>query len=132
MLEQGINDSIRQAFIVYLAGDIRPFHEILQPNFIDIESSYRRQFHHMSMKDISLNELLAARKSLVQKISEELTLSERKFLLSMKQGKPEWDLLPFKNLEQLPSLQWKLINIRKMDKKKHAEMVNKLKQVLGL
>jgi len=130
--EQGISDTIRQAFVVYLAGDARPFHEMLEPNFLDIESTYQRQFHRMAMEEIGLNELLAARKSLVQKISEELTLNERRFLLSMKLGEPEWNLLPFQNLEQLPSLQWKLINVRKMDKKKHAKMVEKLKDVLEL
>ncbi|HCU05733.1 MAG TPA: hypothetical protein DIC51_05560 [Coxiellaceae bacterium] len=130
--EQGISDPIRQAFVVYLAGDARPFHEMLQPNFLDIESTYQRQFHHMTRNDIALDELLETRKRLVHKISEELMLNERKFLLSMKLGEPEWDLLPFKNLEQLPSLQWKLINIRKMDKKKHAKMVDKLKSALKL
>jgi predicted nucleotidyltransferase component of viral defense system len=130
--EQGITDKIRQAFVVYLAGDARPLHEMLSPNLLDIETTYRRQFHRMTMEEISLDKLLAARENLIQKISEELTLSERKFLLSIKLGEPQWDLLPFKNLEQLPSLQWKLINIRKMDKAKHRKMVDKLKDVLGL
>jgi len=130
--EQGITDKIRQAFVVYLAGDARPLHEMLQPNLLDIEAIYQRQFHRMTMEDITLNELLTARAKLIKKISEELTLNERKFLLSIKLGEPQWDLLPFKNLEQLPSLQWKLINIKKMDKNKHKKMVDKLKEVLGL
>lgn len=130
--EQGITKATRQAFVVYLAGDSRPLHEMLQPNLLDITTTYQRQFHRMTMEKISLKELLAARGTLIQKISEDLTLNERKFLLSMKLGEPQWSLLPFKNLEQLPSLQWKLINIKKMDKIKHQEMVDKLKDVLEL
>lgn len=42
------------------------------------------------------------------------------------------DLLSLKNLDQLPLLQWKLINIRKMDKAKRQKMVDKLKAVLEL
>ncbi|MGD9153148.1 MAG: nucleotidyl transferase AbiEii/AbiGii toxin family protein [Gammaproteobacteria bacterium] len=130
--EQGITDKIRQAFVVYLAGDARPIHEMLRPNLLDIETTYQRQFHRMTLQEISLDELLAARKKLIKKISEELTLNERKFLLSIKLGEPQWDLLSFKNLEQLPSLQWKLINIKKMDKIKHQKMFDKLKEVLEL
>ncbi|MCK4870367.1 MAG: nucleotidyl transferase AbiEii/AbiGii toxin family protein [Gammaproteobacteria bacterium] len=130
--EQGITDKIRQAFVVYLAGDARPLHEMLNPSLLDIETIYQRQFHRMTMEAITLDELLMARENLIQKISEDLTLNERKFLLSIKLGAPQWDLLPFKNLEQLPSLQWKLINIRKMNKIKHQKMVGKLKDVLEL
>ncbi len=130
--EQGITDKIRQALVVYLAGDARPLSEMLRPNLLDIEATYQRQFHRMTMEEITLDELLTAREKLIQKISEELTLNERKFLLSIKLGEPQWDLLPFKNLEQLPSLQWKLINIKKMDKNKHQKMVGKLKDILDL
>jgi hypothetical protein len=130
--EQGITKATRQAFVVYLAGDSRPLHEMLQPNLLDITTTYQQQFHRMTIEKISLKELLAARETLIQKISEDLTLNERKFLLSMKLGEPQWGLLPFKNLEQLPSLQWKLINIKKMDKIKHQKMANKLKAVLEL
>jgi len=58
--------------------------------------------------------------------------SERKFLLSIKQGKPEYNLMPFGNLDQLPALQWKVMNIRKIEPSKHKEMVRKLRDVLGM
>ena len=52
--------------------------------------------------------------------------------LDIKQGEPDWALMPFAHLKELPSLKWKLKNIRQMDPKKHNEMVDKLKKVLGL
>jgi len=35
-------------------------------------------------------------------------------------------------IEQLPAIQWKLINIRKMDTKKQKESLEKLQAALGL
>ena len=50
----------------------------------------------------------------------------------MKQGEPDYSLLPFQNIEQFPALQWKLINIKKMDAAKHSIMLNKLRAVLEI
>ena len=130
--DQGITEEIRQAFVVYLAGDARPIHELLNPNLLDIKTVFKREFHRMTVDDVKLEELLKIRDTLIQKIATDLTTNERRFLLSMKLGEPEWNLLPFKNLDKLPALQWKLINVRKMDKVKHQKMVDKLKAVLGL
>jgi len=115
-----------------LAGDARPMHELLNPNLLDIKTVFKREFHRMTVDDVKLEELLKVRDTLIQKIATDLTTNERKFLLSMKLGEPEWNLLPFKNLDKLPALQWKLINVRKMDKAKHERMIDKLKMVLGL
>jgi hypothetical protein len=38
----------------------------------------------------------------------------RDFLLSLVRAEPEWDLMPFCNLQHLPALQWKLLNLRKL------------------
>ena len=43
-----------------------------------------------------------------------------------------WDLMPVAGIDQLHAIQWKLINIRKMDKKKQKESLRKLQAALGL
>lgn len=50
--------------------------------------------------------------------------------MSIKMGEPKWDLLPFENLNQLPALQWKLINVKKMDGMKRKSAVKKLNDLL--
>jgi hypothetical protein len=50
----------------------------------------------------------------------------------MKQGAPRWDLLGIPGIDNLPALQWKLMNIGKMDKTKHAKMLDKLKTTLKI
>ena len=43
-----------------------------------------------------------------------LTASHRDFLLSLVRAEPAWELMPFKHMPQLPALQWKLLNLRKL------------------
>jgi hypothetical protein len=35
-------------------------------------------------------------------------------------------------IEKLPALQWKLANVRKIDRKKRGDLLRKLKRTLGL
>ncbi|GJM06016.1 MAG: hypothetical protein DHS20C09_20120 [marine bacterium B5-7] len=129
--QEGLTDAMRQAFVVYVACAPRPIHELLQPNMIDLENVYRNEFQGMTMEDVSLASLYQAREWLVETLHGSLTDAEKQFLLSLKKGKPDYSLLPFEQLERFPALQWKLINIRKMDSNKHREMLNKLEVALS-
>ena len=48
----------------------------------------------------------------------------------MKQGEPDWDVLEIPHLRDLPALQWKLQNIRRMDSDKRGKMLEKLRRIL--
>jgi hypothetical protein len=61
-----------------------------------------------------------------------LTKDERAFLLSLKTGEPQWDLLGISNVEQLPGVQWKLANIRKMPAAKRRMELQRLQRALDL
>jgi len=50
--------------------------------------------------------------------------------VSIKRGEPEWDCLGIEHLAQLPAIQWKLINVRKMDQAKHKAALDRLIKVL--
>ena len=52
--------------------------------------------------------------------------------IPMKRGEPEWDRLGIEHLAQLPAIQWKLINIRKMESLKHKTALNRLIKVLSM
>jgi len=81
---------------------------------------------------VSLDELLSVRNTFIKILNEALTDNERKFLLSLKLGKPEWDFLDVPKIDKFPAIKWKLQNIRKIDPAKHALLTDKLKRVLGL
>lgn len=132
MENEGITDEIRTAFVVYLASHDRPMSELLDPNRNDFRLLFDQEFAGMVAGDVEYDELVAVRDRLVESIHNTLTENEKRFLLSLKQGQPEWERLPVPGVDQLPGVQWKLINIRKMETKKRAEAIRKLQSVLGV
>ena len=127
---QGITDGIRQAFVIYLLCSPRPIHELLRPNLIVLNNIFENEFINMTEKPVSLAALLNVREELIKVINQRLSNSERDFILSVKKGVPDYSLMPFDHLEDLPALKWKLLNIRNMDKEKHQAMLKKLTVVL--
>lgn len=128
----GITADIRQAFVVYLAGHRRPMAELLAPTRKPIEDLYSHHFTGMTDRPVKLGELEAARARLFEWVQTALSENERRFLLSIKQGEPEWNLMPFENLKQWPAIQWKLHNVRQMSARAHNVALNRLRDVLDL
>ncbi len=133
LLDAGeISDNIRQAFVVYLAGHRRPMTEFLSPKRVPIEQLYTHHFAGMTAHAIGLDELEATREQLFAWVRTALSENERKFLLSVKQGKPDWGLMPFEHIQQLPAVQWKLHNVHRMSATAHKVALDRLRHVLGL
>jgi len=130
--DQGITPEIRRAFVIYLAGHNRPMNELLAPRLQDIEKQFESSFRGMPRSEVSLDELLKVQADLPHKIVKALDRDEKEFLLSIKRGKPEWELLGIEHLDRLPALQWKLINIREMDSAKHRAALKRLTEVLEM
>jgi predicted nucleotidyltransferase component of viral defense system len=129
--DTGITSAIRRAFIVYLAAHNRPMHELLDPNMQGIAGTYRDEFFGMAQNPPDIEELKAVQKRLPSMLLSSLDIDEKTFLLSMKSGEPDWNVLGFENLEQMPALQWKLLNIRKMDARKRHEQLSMLQELLA-
>jgi predicted nucleotidyltransferase component of viral defense system len=129
---EGITEDIRRAFVVYLASHDRPMHEVLSPVLHDMRAIFVNEFEGLTTEAVTYAELEIARAALLKEIHAGLSGSERRFLLSIKTGEPQWGLLPVAGIENLPGLQWKLANIRRMDKAKKRQQVEKLKEVLLL
>ncbi len=129
---EGLTAGIRRAFVVYLAGHSRPMHELLDPHHKDLRRVYDDQFIGMVEEDVPLEALYEARERLVSMLRLGLEENERRFLLSLKRGEPDWNALDIDHLEDLPALQWKLLNIRRMDEGKRSAALAKLEHVLQL
>jgi hypothetical protein len=131
---EGITPGIRRAFVVYLASHNRPVHEVLFPVLRDIGQDYERTFKGMTAAPVALPELLAAREQLIRQLHEGMDKNERKFLLSLVQNTPDWDLLGFAHLKKLPGLRWKLRNLSQLAKanpRKFAEQAKALTDLFG-
>lgn len=105
--------------------------ELLDPGFQSIETVFENELRGMTFVEVSLEELEATRSSLVKIIRENLTDAERNFILSIKKGEPQWELLGCEGIDLLPAVRWKLLNIAKMDKKKREAAIVKLEKSLG-
>lgn len=121
---EGITPGIRRAFVVYLASSNRPVHEVLFPPLRDIRHDFEHNFQGMTVEPVPLDALIEARERVVRQIQQGLDDDERRFLLSLVAGAPEWALLDIDQLEHLPGVRWKLHNLtqlQKTDAKKFAE-----------
>jgi len=127
---EGITENIRKAFIVYLISHNRPMNEVLNPGLQDISPAFENEFTGMTEGEISLDELVDVRSLLIEIIRNELTTDEKKFLLSFKNMNPQWELLGLSEIEDLPSVKWKLLNLRKMERKEHERAYRRLEQYL--
>jgi len=128
--KEGFSDKIRKAFIVYLISHPRPIFELLNPRFIDFKNTFNNEFMGMTVEEINLDELLETREKLVSLVNNELKPDEKHFLLSVKEGTPDWNLLGLNGIEQLPAVKWKLVNINKMSRNKHKTALSNLKKHL--
>lgn len=128
---EGITEAIRKSFIIHLVSHDRPMAELLNPNFVGLEKTFNADFEGMTILKVSREELEDTRDGLVKTIKEGLTDAERQFILSIKKGEPDWTLIGFEGVERLPAIQWKLLNIKKMDKGKHKQALKKLEACIG-
>jgi predicted nucleotidyltransferase component of viral defense system len=129
---EGITKDIRKGFLIYLASHKETMNQLLDPQLKDITIEFRDEFLEMPTQPVTLEELLETRKSLIKIIQKILTKDERKFLLTLKEGVPDWDLLGVPGAEKLPAIQWKLMNIRKMDPLHHKKSIERLKVLLKM
>ena len=130
--ERALNDDMRKAFIVYLISHDRPMVEILNPGFADIRPAFETEFRDMASEEVTCEDLEKIREKLVPMIARELTLQEKQFIVSVKEGMPRWELIGLEGVRNLPAVQWKLLNIGRMAPAKHRQALRKLRDYLAV
>ncbi len=128
---EAVDRKLIDAFLVYLISHNRPISELLAPNPKDITQTYEAEFAAMTASPPTLASLYQAQRDLLQRIHESLTENDRAFLISVKSGDPDWSKLNTPDAEQLPAVQWKLQNIRRMTIERREEALARLRTVLG-
>jgi len=129
---EGIDDKMRTALIVYLISHDHSPHTLLSPAARDIAHDYERNFLGMTEENITMETLLDARTTLINNIASNMSEDHKHFLVSFYRRKPEWSLLGLKGLDQLPAVRWRELNLDKAGKETRADMVRKLEEVLWL
>jgi predicted nucleotidyltransferase component of viral defense system len=131
LANEGIDDSLRKAFIVYLLSHDRPMSEVLAPTRKDISAEFLRGFEGMTEEQVSRDELIAAREALIAEIVGRMPDSHRRFLVSFERGEPDWALLDVPGAAELPAVKWRQLNLDKLPAKKRAELVEALERTLA-
>ncbi|NWO17993.1 MAG: nucleotidyl transferase AbiEii/AbiGii toxin family protein, partial [Corynebacterium sp.] len=131
LLDQGGRErSVFECVLVYLLGHPRPVNEVRTPRMKSLEAIYHNEFIGMAITDIPLSQLEDVRHRLLKQLGQLVTDDDVNFLLSFKQGEPDWSLFPIADVDQLPAVMWKLANIRKMRTEKHAHALEMLGEAL--
>ncbi len=131
---EGPTDDLYRTFLIYIACSARPPHELLSPNPIDLNQPFAREFEGMTKTFVGLDELLATREKLVADIQSRFDKNTGRFLLSLRDGTPDFDAIERPRAADLPAVRWKLINLERLNRenpKKHAEQRVELRDLLS-
>jgi predicted nucleotidyltransferase component of viral defense system len=131
--KEGFSDEIKEGFLVALISHMRPISDVISPNLIDQRQAFETQFSGMTNLPFSYDDYERTRVQLVGEIHSKLTADDRFFLMSFKQGNPDWSKLSIENAKLLPAVQWKLQNIEKLirdNPEKHKLLVKALEEKL--
>ncbi len=125
--KEGITETLKEAFIVYLISHNRRFIEILNPTPHNIEWIFKTDFDGMSTHRVSVVELTKARADLIVTINNLLNERDKQFLLDFKMGRPDWSFFSVSHIKDLPAVKWKLHNLNQIEKTERQLMVDNLK-----
>jgi hypothetical protein len=112
--ETGLTSAVADCFTCYLAGHNRPMHEVLFSRDHDLRMVFENEFQGMTRDPVSVEGLEDARTRLRKDLLGALTGAHRRFLLSILDCEPEWGLIHFAHLKDMPALRWKIQNLQKL------------------
>jgi len=131
LTNEGIDDTLRGAFIVYLLSHSRPMHELLLAKRKDITVEFSRGFAGMTEDPVTIEELVAAREALIKDIVGKMPATHRQFLISFERGEPDWTKLGLPAAGALPAVKWRQHNLDKLTAERRAVLVAILEEVLA-
>ena len=92
------------------------------------------QFSGMTDIQFTYEEFEETRARLIEDVRQLMTEEDKSFLFSFEMGQPEWNGYEFEYFNDYPSVQWKLLNLKKLAKQnplKLQEEAEKLRNILS-
>lgn len=130
LANEGIDDELRRAFIVYLLSHDRPMWEVLAAKSKYMADEYARGFEGMTATAIALPDLANTRDALIADIVGNMPQEHRHFLISFERGDPDWTALKVPDATELPAVRWRQQNLDKTSAEKRAALVANIQRVL--
>ncbi|MDO5447770.1 MAG: nucleotidyl transferase AbiEii/AbiGii toxin family protein [Prevotellaceae bacterium] len=122
----------REGFIFCLLGSDRPIYESFAPSLIDQREAMENQFEGMTDTPFTYEEFEETRTKLIAEVNNLMTDADKHFLVSFELAEPDWEGYEFEYFKEYPSVQWKLLNLKKLAKmnpQKLKEEADKLKRI---
>lgn len=114
LANEGISDTLRQAFLVYILSHNRPAAEVLAPRRKDIEQEFQNNFVGMTTAPVRIEDLIAAREQMIEIVVDQMPQEHREFLIGVERGDVRWQLADLQEVAELPAVRWKLSNLDKV------------------
>jgi predicted nucleotidyltransferase component of viral defense system len=127
---EGIDDDLRSALIVYLISHDHSPHSLLDPVRRDISRDFEQNFVGMTDQGVQLDDLLDAREDLIVDVVDNMPSHHKDFLFSFYNREPDWSLLGLEGVEELPAIKWRELNLDRAGEGTCDELVKKLKEVI--
>ena len=109
-------DESREGLIFCLLGSDRPIYESFAPSLIDQREAMENQFAGMTDIPFTYEDFEETRAKLINDLRSLLTEEDKRFLVSFESGQPEWNGYEFEYFKDYPSVQWKILNLKKLAK----------------
>jgi predicted nucleotidyltransferase component of viral defense system len=132
LADEGVDDNeLRRAFLVYMVSHDRPMAEVLSSPQKDISREFERGFQGMTVEPVALEELLAARETLVKAMVGGMPEPHQRFLLGFERGEPDWSLIGLPEAAGLPAVRWRQQNLETLSDPRRTALIAALEEALG-
>ncbi|MFZ1985450.1 MAG: nucleotidyl transferase AbiEii/AbiGii toxin family protein [Desulfatitalea sp.] len=128
--QEGMDEQLKNAFLVYLMGHNRPMAELLAPQVQDITPQYHAELAGMVDVPVELDQLRETLPELVRVIHTAMSDGDKRFLLALKRGDQDWRDFALPEVARLPAIQWKMLNLARMQPVKRRQAADKLETIL--
>jgi predicted nucleotidyltransferase component of viral defense system len=131
LANEGIGSDLRRAFLVYLISHDRSMGDVLAARRKPLLKDFVDDFEGMTEEPVGVERLEEAREAMIADLVGKMPAEHRAFLISFKEGQPDWSALGIPVAQNLPAVRWKQRNLDRLPAAKRAALVHKLRDVLG-
>jgi predicted nucleotidyltransferase component of viral defense system len=131
LAQEGLTDSLREAFIIYLLSHNRPMGEVLSGRVKDLADEYRDGFEGMTEVAVPITILVETQRRLIDELIGQMPEKHRTFLLGFERGQPDWSLLGIPHAQDLPAVRWRQQNLDQLKPERRTKFVALLERSLA-
>ena len=128
---EGIDQRLRTAFVVYVISHGRPIAELLAPTRRELADEFARGLAGMTETPVTLDDLVRTREEIVAEVVGGMPDAHRAFLVSFETGEPDWLLSGAPEASKLPAVRWRMRNVARLNAARRAEHVKRLERAFA-